>query len=110
MAGVLTLVWIALAFAAIAVVAGLVTAVSRGFRAWRTLRSLLRATSRRLGELERKAAATEEHAVAVTAKSAKVVEAAERVQDSLATLGVLREAFGEATAPIARARNLAPKK
>jgi predicted histidine transporter YuiF (NhaC family) len=110
MAGVLTLVWIALAFAVIAVVAGLVTAVSRGFRAWRTLRSLLRTTSRRLGELERKAAATEEHAAAVTAKSAKVVEAAERVQDSLAELGILREAFGEATAPIARARNLAPKK
>jgi hypothetical protein len=46
----------------------------------------------------------------VTAKSAKVVEAAERLQGSLATLGVLREAFGEATAPIARARNVVPKK
>lgn len=110
MAGVLTLVWIALAVAVVAVVAALVTAASRGFRAWRTLRSLLRSTSRRLGELERKAAATEERAVAVTAKSAKVVEAAERLQDSLATLGVLRETFGEATAGMSRARNFVPKK
>jgi hypothetical protein len=110
MGNVLTLVWIALTFAVVVVVAALVTVVSRGFRAWRTLRSLLRATSRRLGELERKAAATEQHAVAVTEKSAKVVEAAERLQDSLATLGVLREAFGEVTAPVARTRNFAPKK
>jgi Flp pilus assembly protein TadG len=107
---VLTYVWIALAASVVAVVGGLVFAVSRAFNAWRTFRSLMRALARRLRELERKAAATEQHATAVTAKSTKVAEAAERLQESLATLAVLRDALDEAKAPISRARKLAPRK
>lgn len=110
MAAVLTVVWIAFGVAVAAIVATFALAVTRAFRAWRTLRSLLRGTSRRLGELERKAAATERTATAVTAKTADVMAAAKRLQQSLDRLATLRSAWGEAMSPIARVRGLAPRK
>ncbi len=110
MAAVPTYVWIALAVAVIVPVGVFALAVARAFRAWRTFRSLLRATARRLAELERKAATTEKKATAVTARTADVAAAAERLQESLDRLATLRAAWGEAMSPIARVRGFVPRK
>jgi hypothetical protein len=110
LAVVLTLVWIAIAAAFSVVVGGLVVVVIRGLHTWRTLRRLLRAVSRHLGELETKAAATEQKAVTVTAKGSRLAQALAHLDQSLAELAVLRAAFEEARGGAGRFRGAVPRK
>jgi hypothetical protein len=109
MRAVLVAVWIALAASGACVVGSLALVVTRGLRAWRTLRALLRHVSRRLGELEEQAAATEQKAVDVTAKTSRLAEASAHLQQSLATLAVLCTA-AEARSGAGRIRGLVPRK
>jgi hypothetical protein len=106
----LTAVWIALAVGAAAFVGGVAFAVSRGFRAWRTLRRTSRNITRHLGDLTAKAAATEEKAVAATANGTKLADASAKLQESLAVLAVLRAALAETTAGVGRVRGVVPRK
>lgn len=110
MAAVVIAVWIALAVGTVFAVGALVTLVVRGFRAWRTLRALLRQVSRAVGELETKAAATEQKAIDATARTSRLAEAVGHLQQSLATLEVLRTAAGEARAGAGRVRGIVPRK
>lgn len=110
MAVVLAAVWIALAAGAVAVIGGTAYAVVHALRAWRTFRRTSRNVNRGLADVTAKAAATEEKAVAATANSAKLAEAVAHLQESLATLAVLRAAFGEATAGVGRVRGVLPRK
>jgi hypothetical protein len=107
---VLTAVWIALAAGGVCVVGALALVVARALRAWRTFRALTRNISRRLGELEAHAAETEQKAVAATAKTTQLLEAVAHLQQSLATLAVLRAAAAEARAGAGRIRGVVPRK
>ena len=106
----LVAVWIALTVGFVAIVATLALLVARGFRTWRTFRALLRGVSRRLHELESKALATEQKAVGVTEGTTRLADAVAHLEQSLETLGVLREAVAEARAPIDRLRGFVPRK
>jgi hypothetical protein len=110
MAGVLTAVWIALAVGVAGFIGGAAFAVTRAFRTWRTFRRTSRNVSRRLGDLTAKAAATEEKAVAATANTTKLADAATRLQESLAVLAVLRAALSETTSGVGRVRSVVPRK
>jgi len=110
MHAVLTAVWIALALGIAGFVAGATVAVSRAFRTWRTFRRTSRNVTRHLGDLAAKGEATEKKAVAATANSAKLAEAAASMQESLAELAVIRAAFSEATAGVGRVRGAVPRK
>jgi hypothetical protein len=110
MAGVLLVVWIALAVGATAFVAGTALAVSHAFRAWRTFRRTSRHLSRGLDELTARAAATEAKAVAATGSTTRLADAAEKLQESLAVLAVLRAALAEATSSAGRVRSVVPRK
>lgn len=106
----LTAVWIALAVAVAAVVGATVMVVSRALGAWRSFRSLLRGANRQLAELQAKAAATEKKAVAATERSAHLAESVTRLERSLETFAVLREAAGEAREHVRRVRGVVPRK
>lgn len=110
MTAVLTVVWIALAAGGACVVGALALVVARGLRTWRTFRALTRNVSQRLSELEAQAAATEQKAVAATAQTSRLLEAVARLQQSLATLAVLRAAAAEARAGAGRIRGVVPRK
>jgi hypothetical protein len=109
-APMLTLVWIALAAAGVFVIAATSVVVARALRAWRTFRSLTRATRRLLRELEQKATATEQKAVALTQAGERLSQATARLEESLATLAVLRAAADEARSGVARLRGAVPRK
>jgi hypothetical protein len=110
MTAMLIVVWIALAVGLAACAGGVVLAVTRAFRAWRTFRRTSRTITRHLGDLTAKATATEEKAVAATANSTKLADAVARLQESLAVLAVLRAAFAETTAGAGRVRGVVPRK
>lgn len=106
----LTAVWIALAVAVVAVVGATALVVARAIGAWRSFRSLLRGANRQLAELQARAAATEKKAVTATERSAHLADSVARLEQSLETLAVLREAAGEAREHVRRVRGLVPRK
>ena len=107
---VLDAVWIALGLAVVAVVAASALVVSRALRVWRSFRSLVRGANRQLSELQAKAEATERKAVSASERSARLAGSVTRLEHSLETLAVLREAAGEAGGHVRRARGLVPRK
>jgi L-alanine-DL-glutamate epimerase-like enolase superfamily enzyme len=110
MAGMATAVWIALAGGLAVVVAASAVLVARALRAWRTFRGFARATAHALEEIERQAATAEARARDSGAGAARLAGAVGRLEDSLATLAVLREAAGEAGAIAGRVRGVVPRK
>lgn len=103
-------VWIALGVAVAAVLAATTLVVRRAFGAWRSLRTLARGARDALAELEAKAGAGEQKAAVLVRKSADATAAAARLEESLATLAVLRAAAGETGAGVRKARGLLPRK
>jgi hypothetical protein len=109
-ADVLDAVWVALGVAVVASVAATTFVVSRALRAWRSFRSLVRGASRSFAELEAKAAATERKAGVASDRSTRLAESVTRLEQSLETLAVLREAAAEAGEHVRRVRGLVPRK
>ncbi|HVC88090.1 MAG TPA: hypothetical protein VNC40_11770 [Gaiellaceae bacterium] len=105
-----TAVWIALVFCLVALVAGPGFAALRGLRAWRSFRSFSRATGSALDGVMRTAASAEEHAESLTAGAERLAGATQRLQASLAELGLLRAAAGETGAAVSAVRGAMPRK
>ena len=106
----LNAVWIALAAGIVATVGGIAYAVVHALRAWRTFRRTSRQLRRGIADVLSKGVETEQKAVAATEHSTKLAAAIASLQDSLATLDVLRAAWAEATAGVGRARGAVPRK
>ena len=104
------LIWIALAFLLVALVASSTVVFLRGRRLWRHISAFSGEAETALDQVMSAAAITEERSAAFTANQERLTKAKERLQVSLAELAVLRAAADEARAPLNRLRALLPTK
>ncbi|HUZ82278.1 MAG TPA: hypothetical protein VMU73_08525 [Gaiellaceae bacterium] len=102
--------WIALAFLLVALAGSVAFAALRGLRVWRSFRAFSTTTGAALDSVMRTASAAEEHAASLAAGAERLARANEHLQSSLAELGLLRDAAGEARASVARLRGAVPRK
>ncbi|HZQ82651.1 MAG TPA: hypothetical protein VFB25_11815 [Gaiellaceae bacterium] len=103
-------IWLSGAFLFVAVVGSAAYAGARGWRLWRTFRRTSRRAGDAVEQLLDKAAAVEEHAVAIGGNAERLSAAAARLQESLAELAVLRAAVEEAREPLDALRGAVPTK
>jgi hypothetical protein len=94
----------------VAIVGSGAVLVLRGLRLRRTIRSFAGSLSKALADLSETAAATEAHAVGVTGRTDRLVEAVARLQESLARLSVLTEAANDARRSLLGFKRVIPKK
>ena len=103
-------IWLPAAFLVAAVVGSAGYAGLRGWRLWLAFRRTSERAGDAVTELTDKAAAVEEHAVAIAGNAEKLTVAVARLQEALAELAVLRAAAQEAKEPLDALRGLVPTK
>ncbi|MBA3844991.1 MAG: hypothetical protein H0X39_20655 [Actinobacteria bacterium] len=104
------LTWISLAFLLVAVLGSGTVLALRVLAAWRTFKAVSSAASDALGAVVQSAEQAETHALGLAGGSDRMAAANAHLQQSLAELGALRNAAGEAQALIAGIRGSAPRK
>jgi hypothetical protein len=103
-------IWLTASFLVVAIVASLGYAATRGWRLWRTFRRTTGRLTDAMGRVAATAAEAEQHAVGLSAGSERLAAASERLQRSLAELGVLRAAAKESRAAWSSLRGTMPRK
>ena len=103
-----TLVFVAVAVFALALLAGLGAVCVRALALWRSVRRLRRSLGSELEQTSRSLAGTEARLAAVGAHAKRLEESRERLSATLADARVLLAAAQEAWALVARVRALVP--
>lgn len=104
------LFWLALAVALSGLAAGLVYAIVRGLRAWRTLKATGSQIGGKLDEVAQATTEIETHLDRAAASSERLSTALEQLAQSRARLDVLRAAIDEARATVTRAVPFLPSR
>ena len=103
-------IWLAATFLAVAILGSLAYAGLRAWRLWRAFRSITGRLTDAMGRVAATADEAERHAVGLSAGSERLASASERLQRSLAELGVLRAAAAESRAAWSSLRGTMPRK
>jgi hypothetical protein len=103
-------IWIAVAFCVVALVASPAYAGARAWRLWRAFRRTSRRATDALGRVSASAAAAEAHAVALSSGTERLAAAAGRLRQALDELEVIRAAAAEPRALLASIRGTVPRK
>ena len=97
---------IALVVFFVAVLAGVAVAAVRGLALWRAFKGFRRTVLAGMDDLNRRVAALQRRADALPVKVERFDEARASLQQSVAEVRVIADAFGEATAKVRAARIL----
>jgi hypothetical protein len=103
-------VWLALAFALLVLLGAPVVAALRAWRTLKTFKQVARHASEVVEEVARRAARTEERALAATEGAERLSTAVTHLQGSLAELQVIKAAADETRAGLGRITGLRPRK
>lgn len=110
MAPMSLLTWLSLGFLLVAVIGSGAVLALRALAAWRTFKAVSGAASDALDAVMQRAEQAETRAVGLADGSGRMASASEDLQKSLAELGALRAAAGEAQALFAGIRGSVPRK
>jgi hypothetical protein len=90
----------------VAIVAGIAVAAVRGLALWRAFKGFRRTVFAAMDDLNRRVAVLQSHADTLPAKGERFEEARFSLQQSIAEVRVIADAFGEAAAMVRAARLL----
>jgi hypothetical protein len=107
---VLAVVWVALAVGIVTAVAGISFAAVRALHGWRAFRRTFRTATAGLAALEASASAAADRAASLGDGSAKLSDAVQQLERSLAGLRVLTRTAGDVRSGFARVRGAVPRK
>ena len=93
----------------VAIVGGIAIAAIRGLAAWRTFRSFERSLDRMVADTTRLVDGVEPRVARASETAARLQEARERLEASVATAAVLFTALGEARALVRRVSAFVPR-
>jgi hypothetical protein len=102
--------WIAGAFALVAVLGSAALLGLRALRTWRTFRAFSKAAGDALDAVMTAANAAEAHATSAAAGAERLAAATARLQESRSELSLIQAAAAEFSATLARVRGVVPTK